>query len=37
MIVVSSEVFLNLRNSEPLLNTMGLETSLKYHEFKNLR
>jgi len=30
--------FLNLRKSlsEPLLNTMGLRTSVKYHWFQNL-
>jgi len=30
-------IFLNLRKiSEPLLNTMGLRTFVKYHGFKNL-
>jgi len=32
-----SRVFLNIRKSlpEPLLNIMGLRTSVKYHRFQN--
>jgi len=33
------DVFLNFRksHSEPLLNIVGLRTSVKYHEFQNFR
>ena len=35
---VFPKVFLNIRKSlsEPLLNTMGLRTSIKYYGFQNL-